>query len=183
MQQQQSWPDLAGRLVQCEGARTHVLPVRVYFEDTDFSGLVYHASYVRWCERGRSDFLRLLGNDHRELIGGAAGREPAAFVVRRMALEFLKPARIDEVLEVETRVTEIGAAHLVLDQGIVRSSGGVRPLVPAADGQTTTDAARGLTPPAQPTRVFEAKVTVVLVSVSGKPLRLSSAIRAAMAGV
>ena len=146
------WPDLAGRLVEREGRRVHVLPVRVYFEDTDFSGLVYHASYVRWCERGRSDFLRLLGNDHRGLIDGAGGREPAAFVVRRMALEYLKPARIDEVLEVETRVKEIGAAHLVLDQRIVR------------DG----------------TRLFEAAVTVVLVSVSGKPLRLSSAIRAAM---
>ena len=148
------WPDLAGRLIEREGRRGHVLPVRVYFEDTDFSGLVYHASYVRWCERGRSDFLRLLGNDHRELIGGGGGREPAAFVVRRMTLEYLKPARIDEVLEVETRVQEIGAAHLVLDQRILRGE----------------------------TRVFQATVTVVLVSVSGRPLRLSSTIRAAMSG-
>jgi acyl-CoA thioester hydrolase len=147
-----TWPDLSGRLVQREGRRAHVLPVRVYFEDTDFSGLVYHASYVRWCERGRSDFLRLLGNDHRGLIDGSAGREPAAFVVRRMTLEFMRPARIDEVLEVETRVKEIGAAHLVLDQRIGR------------DGTT----------------LFSAEVMVVLVSVSGKPMRLSQAIRAAM---
>lgn len=147
-----AWPDLAGRLVQREGRRAHVLPVRVYFEDTDFSGLVYHASYVRWCERGRSDFLRLLGNDHRGLIDGSAGREPAAFVVRRMTLEFMRPARIDEVLEVETRVKEVGAAHLVLDQRIGR------------DGTT----------------LFSAEVMVVLVSVSGKPMRLSQAIRAAM---
>lgn len=146
-----SWPDLAGRLVEADGHRHHLLPVRVYFEDTDFSGLVYHASYVRWCERGRSDFLRLLGNDHRGLIDGSDGREPAAFVVRRMALEFLKPARIDEVLEVTTRVHEIGAAHLVLDQRIARGD----------------------------TALFEARVTVVLVSVSGKPLRLSQAIRGA----
>jgi len=130
-----------------------VLPVRVYFEDTDFSGLVYHASYVRWCERGRSDFLRLLGNDHRGLIDGSGGREPAAFVVRRMALEFMKPARIDEVLIVETRVKETGAAHLVLDQRIVR------------DGAL----------------LFSAEVMVVLVSVSGKPLRLSQALRTAFA--
>jgi acyl-CoA thioester hydrolase len=147
-----TWPDLSGRLVHREGRRAHVLPVRVYFEDTDFSGLVYHASYVRWCERGRSDFLRLLGNDHRGLIDGSAGREPAAFVVRRMALEFMRPARIDEVLEVETRVKEIGAAHLVLDQRIGR------------DGTT----------------LFSAEVMVVLVSVSGKPMRLSQAIRTAM---
>jgi acyl-CoA thioester hydrolase len=145
------WPDLAGRLVRdAEGVR-HRLPIRVYFEDTDFSGLVYHGSYVRWCERGRSDFLRLLGNDHRGLIDGTSGREPAAFVVRRMSLEFLKPARIDEILEVETRVATMGAAHLDLDQVIVR------------DG----------------TRLFEAKVMVVLVSVSGKPLRLAREVREA----
>jgi acyl-CoA thioester hydrolase len=149
----ESWPDLAGRLIEDESGRRHVLPIRVYFEDTDFSGLVYHASYLRWCERGRSDLLRLLGNDHRALIGGGEGREPAAFVVRRMRLEFLKPARIDDVLEVETRVKEIGVASLVLDQRIRRSA----------------------------KAVFEAEVTVVLVAVSGKPMRLSGAIRDALA--
>jgi acyl-CoA thioester hydrolase len=81
------WPDLAGRLL--DSGRAHVLPVRVYFEDTDFSGLVYHASYVRWCERGRSDFLRLLGSEHRSLMEGAAGGESSAFVVRRLSLEYL----------------------------------------------------------------------------------------------
>ncbi|MFX9035052.1 hypothetical protein ABTN36_18820, partial [Acinetobacter baumannii] len=65
---QASWPDLAGRLIEDNGQRRHVLPIRVYFEDTDFSGLVYHGSYVRWCERGRSDFLRLVGNDHHALL-------------------------------------------------------------------------------------------------------------------
>ena len=146
------WPDLAGRLLtDADGAIRHVLPVRVYFEDTDFSGLVYHASYVRWCERGRSDFLRLLGNDHHALFSGGDGREAAAFVVRRMSLEYLKPARIDEILEVTTRLSEMGAASLVLEQVITR------------DG----------------VRLFEASVTVVLVSVSGKPLRISQAIRQA----
>ena len=148
-----TWPDLAGRLETIQGARVHALAVRVYFEDTDFSGLVYHASYVRWCERGRSDFLRLLGNDHRALMAGGDGREAAAFVVRRMRLEFLKPARIDEVLEVRTRVKELGAATLVLDQRILR------------DGAP----------------LFEAEVTVVLVSQSGRVLRLSKVLRAAMA--
>ena len=74
------WPDLSGRLAGDGATRRHVLPVRIYFEDTDFSGLVYHASYVRFCERGRSDFLRLLGNDHRALIDGRNGREPAITV-------------------------------------------------------------------------------------------------------
>ena len=148
------WPDLAGRLIEDADGRRHVLGLRVYFEDTDFSGLVYHASYVRWCERGRSDFLRLLGNDHRGLIAGAGGREPAAFVVRRMGLEFLKPARIDEVLEVETRAKALTAATLVLAQSISRAG----------------------------ERLFEAEVTVVLVSQSGRVLRLAPALRAAMTG-
>jgi acyl-CoA thioester hydrolase len=147
------WPDLAGRVVaDASGQRRHVLPIRVYFEDTDFSGVVYHASYVRWCERGRSDFLRLIGNDHKALLAGGDGREPAAFVVRRMALEFLKPARIDEVLEVVTRAKATTAATLMLDQRISR------------DG----------------VELFAAEVTVVLVSVSGKPLRLSAALREAL---
>lgn len=146
-----AWPDLAGRLVEIDGRRAHVLPLRVYFEDTDFSGLVYHASYVRWCERGRSDFLRLLGNDHHELLQGSGGREPAAFVVRRMGLEFLRPARIDEVLEVTTRVKLVTAATLTLEQTIAREC----------------------------TTLFIAEVMVVLVSQSGKPQRLTERLRGA----
>src|SRR4051794_20452824 len=147
-----TWPDLAGRLVEDAGGRRPVLPIRVYFEDTDFSGLVYHATYLRWCERGRSDFLRLMGTDHQALIAGGAGREPAAFVVRRMHLEYLKPARIDEVLEVTTRAKTSTAATLILDQRVSR--GGVE--------------------------LFTAEVMVVLVSASGKPMRLSTALREAL---
>lgn len=106
-----SWPDLAGRL----DSNSHVLPVRVYFEDTDFSGVVYHGTYVRWCERGRSDFLRLLGVHHNELIDGD---EPAAFVVRRMEFDFRAPARIDDVLEVRTTVSSVRAADVWLNQVI-----------------------------------------------------------------
>jgi acyl-CoA thioester hydrolase len=148
------WPDLAGRIVDGDGGRRHVLPVRVYFEDTDFSGVVYHANYLKWCERGRSDFLRLLGNDHQELLAGVDGREPAAFVVRRMTLEFLRPAHIDDILEVETSVGETGAATLTLNQ-VVRREGRA---------------------------IFEAKVQVVLVSISGKPQRLSRRLRTAFEG-
>jgi acyl-CoA thioester hydrolase len=146
------WPDLAGRIVTDSAGRHHQLAVRVYFEDTDFSGFVYHASYLRWCERGRSDFLRLLGNSHEELLTGADGREPSAFVVRRMELEFLRPAKIDDVLTVETRVGEIGAATLTLNQLVRRGS--------------------------QP--LFKAAVLVVLISLAGKPQRLSQRIRTAL---
>ncbi len=148
---QRDWPDLAGRIVDDASGRWHVLPVRVYFEDTDAGGIAYHASFVRWCERGRTDFLRLLGTDSRRLIDGSNSHEPAAFVVRRMNCDFLKPARMDDVLEVETRVKELGGASVKLLQTIVREG------VP----------------------VFEAEVTVVLVAVSGKPLRLSTAVRGA----
>ena len=149
------WPDLAGRIVETGGVRHHVLPVRVYFEDTDFAQVVYHASYVRWCERGRSDFLRLLGHDARRLIDGSDSHEPAAFVVRRMNMDFFRPGRIDDLLEVETRVKEMGGASLTLVQTITR------------DGQ----------------RLFEAEVVLVLVAVSGKPLRLSDVIRKAFGSV
>lgn len=145
------WPDIAGRLVEDESGLHHVLPIRVYFEDTDAGGVAYHASYVRWAERGRTDFLRLLGTDARRMIDGTDSHEPAAFVVRRMNCEFLRPARMDDLLEVVTRVKALGGASVTLLQA-VRSAG---------------------------RNVFEAEVTVVLVAVSGKPLRLSQAIREA----
>ncbi|WP_334151383.1 YbgC/FadM family acyl-CoA thioesterase [Hyphomicrobium sp.] len=147
------WPDLAGRIIDDETGRRHVLPVRVYFEDTDAGGIAYHASYVRWCERGRTDFLRLLGTDSRRLIDGSESREPAAFVVRRMNCEFLRPTRMDDVLVVETRVKEVGGASVALLQTVLNGE----------------------------RRVFEAEVTVVLVAVSGKPLRVSQEVRAAFA--
>jgi len=105
------WPGLAGRI---EDGR-HVLPVRVYYEDTDFSGVVYHASYLRFCERGRSDFLRVTGVFHGELEAEGLG-----FAVRHMEIDFLKPARMDDVLEVETRLAGLSGAALALDQRIVR---------------------------------------------------------------
>lgn len=142
------WPDLAGRI---EGGR-HVLPVRVYFEDTDFSGLVYHASYLRWCERGRSDFLRLMGVSHSDLIAPESG-EPAAFVVRRLEIDYLRPARIDDILLVTTACRETGGAHLTLAQQVSRAG----------------------------TTLCSVTVKVVLISQTGKPLRLPLAARNALA--
>lgn len=112
-----AWPDLAGRI---EG-RCHRLPVRVYFEDTDFSGIVYHASYVRWCERGRSDFLRLVGLHHATLANPTEdAAEPIAFAVRRLEIDYRKPARIDDILEVETELAELGRVDCWLEQRVVR---------------------------------------------------------------
>lgn len=135
----ENWPDLAGRLTR----RGHLLPVRVYFEDTDFSGVVYHANFLKFMERGRSDMLRLRGLSHKALIDGEH-REPLAFAVRHIDVTYLKPARIDEVIEVETTVAQSTAARLVLEQKIRRGS----------------------------ETLVEALVTVVMVNAAGRARRI-----------
>jgi acyl-CoA thioester hydrolase len=97
--------------------REHVLPVRVYYEDTDFTGVVYHANYVRYFERGRSDFLRLAGVSHTDLL---ERHDPAAFVVTRMEIDFRKPAKIDDALLVRTTYDEARGARLSINQRIMR---------------------------------------------------------------
>ncbi len=144
------WPDLAGRIA----GRVHVLPVRVYYEDTDFSGFVYHANYLKFCERARSDCLRTAGIHHHELhwheTGGRMG-----FVVRRMVCDFLKPARIDDVVEVETRMLDVKGARFELDQRV------------SCNGEL----------------LFQAAVTAALVDGNGRPKRLPQEMREALAGL
>jgi acyl-CoA thioester hydrolase len=102
-------------------AGRHVMRLRVYYEDTDFTGLVYHASYLRFMERGRSNYLRLLGADQRALFEETEKEAPGfAFVVRSMQIEFLKPARIDDVLDIETRTKEVKGASITLSQRVMR---------------------------------------------------------------
>jgi acyl-CoA thioester hydrolase len=112
------WPDLAGRLVP----GGHVLAVRVYYEDTDFSGFVYHANFLRYMERSRSDYLRLLGVEQGALFEEAVKEVGAgfAFVVRHMELDFRRPARIDDILEVHTHPAEVRGASLTLAQSVRR---------------------------------------------------------------
>jgi acyl-CoA thioester hydrolase len=99
----------------------HVMRVRVYYEDTDFSGIVYHASYLRFMERGRTNHLRLLGTRHSALFDEAAQEAPGfAFVVRSMRIEFLKSARMDDVLEVVTVPQEVKGASVTLHQEVLR---------------------------------------------------------------
>ncbi|MFN3537923.1 MAG: YbgC/FadM family acyl-CoA thioesterase [Brevundimonas sp.] len=97
--------------------RDHILPVRVYYEDTDFTGLVYHANYVRYFERGRSDFLRLAGVGHADLL---AGETPLAFVITSLDLQFLKAARIDDALVVRTTYDTLRGPRLTIRQTIER---------------------------------------------------------------
>jgi acyl-CoA thioester hydrolase len=99
----------------------HVMSVRIYYEDTDFSGLVYHASYLRFMERGRTNYLRLLGADQRALFEETEKEAPGfSFVVRSMQIEFLKAARMDDVLQVITSPHEVRGASITLDQRVMR---------------------------------------------------------------
>jgi acyl-CoA thioester hydrolase len=101
----------------------HQMAVRVYYEDTDFTGIVYHASYLRFMERGRSNYLLLIGADQRSLFEAAEREAPGfAFVVRSMAIEFLKPARMDDVLIVTTEAEEVKGASMTLRQTVTRQA-------------------------------------------------------------
>ncbi len=128
------------------GTRRH--PVRVYYEDTDFSGVVYHASYLRFLERGRTEYLREAGIDQAALqVGGM----PLVFAVRRLSVEFLHPARMDDLLAVETRTAEARGASLLMSQRILR------------DGR----------------ELVTAQVLVAALG-GGRPVRLPDALRAAV---
>ena len=128
----------------------HMMPVRVYYEDTDFTGIVYHANYLRYMERGRTNYLRLIGADHRALFEATEKEAPGfASVVRSMNIDFLKPARIDDLLEVRTNPIPGTGVRLMLRQSIHRG------------GET----------------LVEAKLTVVAVTAAGKPRRLPDALR------
>ena len=99
----------------------HFQPVRVYYEDTDFSGVVYHASYLRFMERGRTNYLRLIGADHRALFEETAKEAPGfAFVVRSMTIDFRRPARMDDVLTIVTEPAEVRGASVLLGQRVMR---------------------------------------------------------------
>jgi acyl-CoA thioester hydrolase len=97
--------------------REHVLPVRVYYEDTDFTGVVYHGNYARYFERGRSDFLRLIGIGHAELLDRP---DPAAFTIVRLTLDFRRGARIDDALQVRTTYDSVRGPRLFISQRITR---------------------------------------------------------------
>ncbi len=136
----------AGRL---DGG-THLLPVRVYYEDTDFSGVVYHASYLRFLERGRTEFLRAAGVDQSTLHAEGEG---LIFAVRRMTIDYLKPARMDDVLLIETRTAELRGASLAIAQRVLRNE---EVLVTA-----------------------EVRVAAIL---GGRPARIPDALRSVLAG-
>ncbi|CAN7538456.1 YbgC/FadM family acyl-CoA thioesterase [Phenylobacterium sp. LjRoot225] len=95
----------------------HVLPIRIYYEDTDFTGVVYHGGYVRFFERGRTDFLRLAGVSHAALLERP---DPLAFTVTRLSIDFRRAARIDDALQVRTRYEAVRGPRLFIRQRILR---------------------------------------------------------------
>ncbi len=124
----------------------HRLVQRVYYEDTDFSGVVYHARYLHFLERGRTDYLRCLGIEQGNMT--IHDEEGLAFVVRHMDLDFLAPARMDDLVEIRTWPQRVGGAKLVLDQEI---SVGERLLM-------------------------RARVTIAVINSAGRPRRLPGAV-------
>jgi len=97
----------------------HVLPVRVYYEDTDFTGIVYHANYLRFFERGRTEFLRDIGVEHAALL---ALPEPAAFAVTKLSVQFRRAAKVDDLLEVRTVYRRVSSARTGAHQRILREA-------------------------------------------------------------
>jgi acyl-CoA thioester hydrolase len=127
----------AGRLC----GREHILPLRIYYEDTDLSGAVYHANYVRYLERGRSEFMRAIWASHTDMLQGP---QPFTFMVSRLDLRFVRPARIDDRLEVRTLTEFARGARVACRQLVTRA------------GQL----------------ILEAHVEDVCVSLDGRPRRL-----------
>ena len=123
----------------------HVFPVRVYYEDTDFAGIVYYANYLKFIERGRSEWVRELGVDQVALKNDRG----MVFAVRRIVADYLQPAKFDDQLMVQTAVSTLSPARVVLDQTVLR------------DDQV----------------LFTAQVTLVALDVAGRPTRLPEEFR------
>ena len=129
----------------------HVLPLRIYYEDTDAAGIVYYANWLRFLERGRTEMLRLLGQEHRAL----SEERGINWVVRRCTIDYLKPARLDETIEVVTRCGELRGASLDMIQQARR-------------GQET---------------LVRAELVVACMGEGGRPVRLPPPVRTALAQV
>ena len=127
---------------------THVFAVRVYYEDTDAAGIVYYANYLKFAERARTEWLRSHGIGQRAL----AEQESVAFAVRRLAIEYLKPARLDDIIEVRTRIVHVGGASIDAEQELRR------------EGEI----------------IAQMMVTLACVGSTGKPARLPPAVRHAV---
>lgn len=119
-------------------------PVRVYYEDTDMAGIVYYANYLRYIERGRSEWVRAVGMDQNRM----KDEDGIVFAVRRVEADYLAPARLDDELVVETWVASLGPARMVMGQQVMRGA----------------------------QVLFRADVTVICMTLAGRPVRLPKGI-------
>lgn len=126
----------------------HRFPIRVYYEDTDAGGIVYHSNYLNFAERARTELVRELGVSQREMLEDGEG---TAFAVRSANIDFRRPARLDDLLSVETEVTSIGGASIELDQRIIRADDG--------------------------TELVRIGVRLGYITLSGKPARIPAPVR------
>jgi acyl-CoA thioester hydrolase len=126
--------------------KAHILPLRVYYEDTDLSGMVYHANYLRFMERGRTEFFRLAGITE---MADLESQEPTAWAIRQAEIRFLRPARVDDALHVETVLTAISGARLAARQRIL-----------AGD-----------------TLLTDGRIEACIITLKGKPRRIPTKIR------
>ncbi|HJW42736.1 MAG TPA: YbgC/FadM family acyl-CoA thioesterase [Rhizomicrobium sp.] len=126
--------------------KTHILPIRVYYEDTDLSGVVYHANYLRYMERGRTEFFRLVGISRMAALDDA---EPTAWTLRHASLDFHRPARLEDPLEVHTTCPMLTGARMHADQKIY--SGGAL--------------------------LVQGRVEACIMTLSGKPRRIPESVR------
>lgn len=129
---------------------SHTLDLRVYYEDTDLAGIVYYANYLKFIERGRTEWLRDLGVDQ-SVLKEETGQ---VFAVRRVEADYLRPARLDDRLQVRTAVSEIGTARITMSQQVFRGD----------------------------ELLFQAQVTIVCLAAGGRPARIPANIRAVMGG-
>jgi len=127
----------------------HLFALRVYYEDTDLAGIVYYANYLKFIERARTEWVRALGVDQGRLRAG----QGVVFAVRRIEADYLRPAKFDDELVVETRLVALTGARIVLEQVVVRG----------------------------PARLFVAVVTLVCLAQAGAAVRLPDALRRALA--
>lgn len=128
---------------------THTIAVRVYYEDTDLAGIVYHANYLKFIERGRTDFLRDNDIDQTAMAAGTSDGKGVFLAVRNMTISFVAPARFDDMLCVETMPVSETGARCLLDQRVMRG------------GQV----------------LFTARVTVACIDATGRPMRLPAKVR------
>jgi acyl-CoA thioester hydrolase len=126
--------------------KVHILPIRIYYEDTDLSGIVYHANYLRYMERGRSEFFRCAGITRLAMLEKS---EATAWTLRRASIEYIRPARLDDLIEVHTRAISLTGARMTADQKIYCG----------------------------PTLLTHGRVEACIITLDGKPRRIPPEIR------